>query len=105
MNSDNSLPSFDFVKSVTKKNDEIQKSTVGVWIWMAIGLSLCLLSVLFSTYLAVVGLVVSLIATSNGRDHFKSSGRKKFSFAMQIVVTFTCLLLLLLSVLISGLSR
>jgi multisubunit Na+/H+ antiporter MnhB subunit len=105
MSTNNTQPSFDFVKSVTKKNGVNQKSSFGIWIWMGIGLFLCLLAVLLSMYLAVIGLVIALIAMSNGHDQFKSSFQGKFAYASQIVISSACLLLLLLSLLVESLGR
>jgi len=105
MASNDSQPSFDFVKSVTKSGSKSSSSSVGLWLSLFSSILLCLLAVLLSMYVAVVGVVIAALAVSHARDLSKRSSKNKSIYLISIIIFALCFLLLIFSAVISGLSR
>ena len=102
---DDSQPSFDFVKSVTKSGSESSSSYTGLWLSLFFSITLCSLAVLLSMYLAVPGVVIAALVVSHARDLSKRSSNNRSVYLLSIAIFTLCFLLLIFSAIISGLSR
>lgn len=103
--SNNSQPSFDFVKSVTKSDSKSLTSSLGLWLSLFSAIFLCLLAVLLSMYLAVLGVLIAALTASHARDLSKRSFKNRSVYLMSIATFTLGFLLMIFSAVISGLSR
>jgi hypothetical protein len=94
---------FDFVKSVTKKGEKLPSSS-GFWVWEVVAVVISVISVIFSPYVAVAGLLIAGWNVSQSRDIRQATGRNGGTFAISIAILILCFLLLILSTIVMGLA-